>query len=537
MDFRVVVRKSCLKSRNYNNNFMINDKIVDRFKVDGDTVWANCLDVVDCIIIDADEKDHRIDADDQKNIIQNFKKIEKDEIILFIRDLTFWNTRCQGCVITDRALHFMLEKDKPEKSFALNWSDISSIQIDNKQFCIVMWDNTKHYIETNLLLKKKDPSEKTLNRIAGFLNEVAQLEPCAQLITNDKLPSIHEDNSSEVIMHTTPPKKQVGEYLSNMGKLVSGVTAFQNRKAAKEKKELADKIMKETSQEIENIRNFANDRLEVLGKTRCEVLQGTVGRFIRIVKSLKNSVKEKEYELSATLSVGEADFKELEGVEMNASNLLATAASGGGLAVVACSGIPAAVTGVVGAVCSASTGTAISSLSGAAATNATLACLGGGSLAAGGGGIAAGATVLAGIKIAATGFGAIIGAAMIAGQIYSKKHTDAENYLAEVQKWQAKSLAASEIMKGVIKRSDELLSITLRLEGRIIPTLDILEDLVLVFNPQNQEHTKIFQRAAILVKSMSELAQTPLLDEAGNLNKQSLIMVDKTQKILNHQLV
>ena len=45
----------------------------------------------------------------------------------------------------------------------------------------------------------------------------------------------------------------------------------------------------------------------------------------------------------------------------------------------------------------ASTGTAIATLSGAAATNATLAWLGGGSLAAGGGGMAAGSVVLGGI--------------------------------------------------------------------------------------------------------------------------------------------
>lgn len=512
---------------------MVNEKIVDRFKADGDTVWTNCLDVVDCIIIDADDKDHRIKIDDTKDVRENFKYIEKDEEILFIRDLTFWNVRSQGCVITDRALHFMLEKNKPEKAFALKWADIKSVKIDNEKFCITMWDASKHYIDTNLLLKKKDPSEKMLKRISNFLNEVVNLET-----DNSHVPetSNQKEVVNEVHDHTPTPRKNAGEYLLDMGKLVSGVTAIQNRKAAKEKKELADKILKETTQDIDHIRNFANDRLELLGRTRCEVLQTTVGRFIRIVNSLRNSVKEKEYELSANLSVGEVDFKELESVEMNASNLLATAASGGSLAVVACSGIPSAVTGVVGAVCSASTGTAISSLSGTAATNATLAWLGGGSLAAGGGGVAAGATILAGIKIAATGFGALIGAAMIAGQIYSKKHTDAESYLAEVQKWQAKSMAAGEIMKGVIKRSDELQSITLRLEGRIIPALDVLENLVPVFNPQNQEHAKTFQRAAILVKSMSELAQTPLLDEDGNLNKTSLIMVDKTQKILNHQL-
>ncbi len=67
----------------------------------------------------------------------------------------------------------------------------------------------------------------------------------------------------------------------------------------------------------------------------------------------------------------------------------------------------------------ASTGTAIASLSGAAATNATLAFLGGGSLAAGGGGIALGKLVLTGgvaiVAIAGTG------AVMLVYHIIDKK--------------------------------------------------------------------------------------------------------------------
>lgn len=59
------------------------------------------------------------------------------------------------------------------------------------------------------------------------------------------------------------------------------------------------------------------------------------------------------------------------------------------------------IAGAIGA--TASTGTAIASLSGAAAAKATLAVLGGGTLAAGGGGVAAGTMVLAGIT--ATGVG------------------------------------------------------------------------------------------------------------------------------------
>ena len=39
-------------------------------------------------------------------------------------------------------------------------------------------------------------------------------------------------------------------------------------------------------------------------------------------------------------------------------------------------------------------------------------------------------------------------------------------------------------------------------------------------------------KAAIMAKSMSELAQTPLLDADGNLTEESMIVAQKTQKII-----
>ena len=59
-------------------------------------------------------------------------------------------------------------------------------------------------------------------------------------------------------------------------------------------------------------------------------------------------------------------------------------------------GSAAATTGAIGALATASTGTAISSLSGAAATNATLAWIGGGSIATGGLGVLGGTIILTG---------------------------------------------------------------------------------------------------------------------------------------------
>lgn len=376
----------------------------------------------------------------------------------------------------------------------------------------------------------KTVQEKTVGELidAGIKSTTEAIDDASGFVSS-KAKELKEDVENITMA-------DVGNYAKKMGKLASGMTAYEQRKAANEKKAKADQIVEDTKKKIEQIRFLANNRLETFGRSRCEMLKTTIGRFIRIVNSLKNSIKAKEYDLSLSLNIKENDFKELETVEMNGSNILATAASGGSVAAAALAGVPAAVNASVAALCSASTGTAISQLSGAAARQATLAWLGGGSVAAGGGGVAAGTVVLGAITWTVTGVMALASAGAVAGKIYSRKHTEAENYLAEIQKWEAKSLAAIEVMKGIVMRSDELLSVTSRLEGRIIPVLDELESLVPEFDAQNQAHAKVFQRAAIFVKSMSELAQTPLLDTDGNLNEQSILVAQKTQKILNHGL-
>jgi len=80
----------------------------------------------------------------------------------------------------------------------------------------------------------------------------------------------------------------------------------------------------------------------------------------------------------------------------------------------------------------ASTGTAISSLSGAALTNATLAALGGGSIAAGGGGIALGTTILGATSL---GVGLLVGGIIfsIAGSKLSDKADEAWVQMEEAE--------------------------------------------------------------------------------------------------------
>ena len=230
------------------------------------------------------------------------------------------------------------------------------------------------------------------------------------------------------------------------------------------------------------------------------------------------------------------EVKEMESVDMKASDALRTLAVGGGFAAVGIIGTPAVVTGAVTALCAASTGTAISSLSGAAASNAVLAWLGGGTLATGGGGVAAGTVVLGAVTATATIGLAAIAVGTLASRFYAKKNTEAEAYLADVKVWAEQVQASWTVLAGIKNRIIELHDLTARLHEKSEDYMNILEELAPNFDPNNEDHVKLFQQCAIMAKSMSELAQTPILDADGNISEQSRIVASKTETILNTEL-
>jgi len=144
---------------------------------------------------------------------------------------------------------------------------------------------------------------------------------------------------------------------------------------------------------LENAKRKSTSEFELLGALRLKVQAEQMYKFVDIVKQV-NNVEYKEIKLEAfDMEMSVPSVHTIEVSSYQATDLLKDgiqAVSAGTLAGV----------GAVGAITSfgvASTGTAISTLSGAAATNATLAWLGGGSLAAGGFGVAGGTAVLGGI--------------------------------------------------------------------------------------------------------------------------------------------
>lgn len=147
--------------------------------------------------------------------------------------------------------------------------------------------------------------------------------------------------------------------------------------------------------------NIAFEEMKDVG-TRLFIERQRAVDLINLIESLINSIanhpKSFDNEISEILMhrekfIGVCDFaqSELEVAKKSAMSAGGGIATGAAVASLA----PSAAMWIATTFGTASTGTAISALSGAAATNAALAWLGGGALATGGGGIAAGNAFLA----------------------------------------------------------------------------------------------------------------------------------------------
>lgn len=324
--------------------------------------------------------------------------------------------------------------------------------------------------------------------------------------------------------------------ISKFFKDISGINAYKNRKQANAIKESSLEKYEFSKAKLEEAREHLNRKVQSFGQFRCSSLQATVGRFLSYLKRLDINFSNKEYEIPSEFNISGLNISEMESINMNAKEIMATTVTSGIIASAALTGVPAAVTGAVGALATASTGTAIASLSGAAETNAILAWLGGGSLASGGGGMALGATVLTGVTWAASGAVALLSAGFIASKYFEQKLTQAKQYEAEVSKACAQVDLACTFIKNIEQRIDELKDVTTQLCNRSSLLFERMEPILSDFYPTHPYHIKLFQELALLMKSISELSKTPVLDAKGNLSETGQEVIYKTRKLLNTEL-
>ena len=372
---------------------------------------------------------------------------------------------------------------------------------------------------------KKEFNKSTVGKTFNKINEYGL-----------KIDNFVASTIEDIIDDVASDINKVGKGALKMGRVVSGYEAYDSRKKANKAKEQADAIVANVKEEDKRRKEECNRVLKAYGESKLHALKTCVRPFLNYIEILGNNYKDKTYFIQGKVHIDNRSIQELKQLDMNASQALGAAAVSGVAASIALAGVPTATTAAVGAFAAASTGTAISSLSGAAATNATLAWLGGGSLAAGGGGMAAGAAVLSTITYATTGVFALAAAGIIGSAYYSKKYTEATKYLEEAKKYRANAKLGWQVIEGINQRAMELESVTHKLEERMKDLLQYLEPLVYDFQSDDDYYATTFQNAALCAKSISDIAQIPLLDEKGNLNGNTTVVLSNTQQFLNRNL-
>lgn len=183
----------------------------------------------------------------------------------------------------------------------------------------------------------------------------------------------------------------------------TGIRGGMKMKDANDTMKSAQEKQKKAVARFEDYNQKATSAMDKLGERELGILV-SFEHFSDLIERIQGRPEFKKYSRNG-IDLPEYKAEELKKVSAGAGVLLggisgAVAGTAGGFAAAG------ATTSAVMALGVASTGTAISSLSGVAATNATLAALGGGALSAGGGGMALGSAVLGGATL---GVGLLIG--------------------------------------------------------------------------------------------------------------------------------
>ena len=301
-----------------------------------------------------------------------------------------------------------------------------------------------------------------------------------------------------------------------------GYDAYQDNESANWANNRANETIENAKKLIDTHRKASGKALENLGAKKLFVLDNVVKSLIDTIEkiNLKDSIGLQEL---SKFKIDKNQFVELKEMSGFASSMLGgTAAGAMGGALTAFGAY-----GAAGWLATASTGTAISTLSGAAATNATLAFFGGGSLAAGGLGVAGGTAVLGGL-VAGPAL-AVIG--FIASEKASALKDEAYANLSKAEKYAQELKTASVACDGIRRRADMFFRLLVRLSALAMP---INEELLAIAQKYkdpstgkaklenfNDDELKVYLCADSVLESIKIVLDTPLLNEKGELTQDS----------------
>ena len=313
-----------------------------------------------------------------------------------------------------------------------------------------------------------------------------------------------------------------------VGKTVkAGIDAVKAKKINKS----ANELVQETTDWLNAQRLACGNSLSQLGEEKLFVLNNSVQQFLDTFTKIKNvDFRETEgLDELKNFHIDEKDFAELKNMVSFAGSIAGgTIAGTAGGALIAFGAYGAAQ-----ALAVASTGTAIASLSGVAATNATLAFFGGGSLAAGGLGMAGGTAVLGGLVAGP----ALLVMGLVAGKAAKKNLEKA--YINRDEAIQiAEELSAGALQCEAIRRRTYMFyNLLARLDAYFLPLIFSMED---VFKNEGddyrlytQDSKKVIASCASVAVTIKSVLDTPILTDDGLLTEESGTNAVKIQKSID----
>lgn len=280
-------------------------------------------------------------------------------------------------------------------------------------------------------------------------------------------------------------------------------------------------VVADAENALESGKDGCNSALRAYGEQKLKVIGKEVQDFVDLFSRLKNVSLEHSPELDR-LNVGEFTEIALEDLKHSCSfagEFAASAAAGAGAGAITAFG----AYGGTMMLASAGTGTAISTLSGAAATNATLAWLGGGTLAAGGYGVAGGTMVL-GALVAGP---ALLVLGSVLGAQASKKLDDARANREKAKTYETQVRVVLEKLKAIIEVTVVGVDLLETLRTRLHDANTALREVVRIFGVDYSTYADgakdtVFKavKHAQLVKKVID---TPILNEDGSLAENAIL--------------
>lgn len=290
------------------------------------------------------------------------------------------------------------------------------------------------------------------------------------------------------------------------------IDAQQDQEHAKALLNQASLVVQVSQLRLGQARTAANGKLSTLGNLKLGIADRQLGRFVRLAQPIRRVDLP---ELSPWLQPAQIAGRERELVQMRQVAIQANyLLQGGALALGSGVLVGVASYGLTMTLASASTGTAIATLSGIAATNATLAWFGGGSLAVGGLGVAGG-TMALGLLVA--GPALLVGGSIAAAKA-RENLTLANAHLAKARRAAAEMDVAASFIKGVGQVVDQFEGVLYALEARATVVFDRLEAVIqkrgMIYERFSQAQRKEFWAALTFAQALKQVLDLPLFATA-----------------------